>query len=129
MTNQRDRGAAAVEFALVAPLLLLLTLGIVAFGHAFQTQTLLDNAARAAVRVFALTQGPNAPEAARDAAVDALAPSITLDDPATQIQVGPAGCPAGQNARATITLDDFELLGGFFEPLTLSGTGSMRCNG
>lgn len=123
----RDRGAAAVEFALVAPILLILTLGIIAFGHAFQTQTMLDNAARDAVRIFALTEGPTAAEDARAAAKASASAAMTLTD--AQIAVGPAGCDAGQNARVTITLTDFELLGGFFGPLTLTGTGTMRCNG
>ena len=34
----RDRGAAAVEFALLMPLLLVLLLGIMEFGYAFFVQ-------------------------------------------------------------------------------------------
>ena len=125
--SQRDRGAAAVEFALVLPLLVVLTLGIIAFGHAFHVQTVLDNAARDGVRIFALTDGPSAEPDARDAARSAAAASVTLSD--SQIAVGPAGCPGGDTARVTITLEDFELLSGFFGTVTLTGTGSMRCNG
>lgn len=124
---RNDRGAAAVEFALVLPILFTLTVGIFAFGNAFQTQTVLDNAARDAVRVFALEdEGDPAAEATNRAIVSA-SPSLTLT--AGQIAITPAGCPAGQNARVTITLTDFELLGGLFGPLTLTGSGTMRCNG
>ncbi|MCT1433984.1 pilus assembly protein, partial [Dietzia maris] len=53
-TPSRDRGAAAVEFALVLPILLLLVLGILEFGRAYHVQTILSNAARDGVRVMAL---------------------------------------------------------------------------
>ncbi len=121
-----DRGAAAVEFALVLPLLLAITLGTIAFGHAFHIQTVIDNAARDAVRIFALQDGPTAAADARARAIASASPSITLT--AAQITVGPAGCPAGQNARVTITLTNFQLLGGIGN-VTLTGSGSMRCNG
>lgn len=123
-----DRGAAAVEFALVLPILIVLTFGIFAFGHAFHAQTVLDNAAREAVRVYALEPGTTRAADARAAAVAASSPLVPIT--AAQVQLTPAtGCPVTQNARATITLTDFELLGGFFGPLTLTGSGSMRCNG
>lgn len=123
----RDRGAVAVEFALALPVLLVLTLGIIAFGHAFHTQTMIDNAARDAVRIFALTDGPTAAADARATARASASPTLTLTD--AQILVGPATCPSGQNATVTITLNDFKMLGGFFGPITLTGTGTMRCNG
>jgi Flp pilus assembly protein TadG len=50
----RDRGAAAVEFALVVPILLTLVIGIIEFGRAYNIQTTLSNAARDGVRVMAL---------------------------------------------------------------------------
>ncbi len=47
------RGAAAVEFALVAPLFTLLILGAVEVGRALQVQSALDNAVREGCRGFA----------------------------------------------------------------------------
>lgn len=49
-----DRGAAAVEMALVLPLLLLVLFGLVDFGRAFNAQMQVTQAAREAVRVKAL---------------------------------------------------------------------------
>ena len=46
----RERGAAAVEFALVLPLLFLVIAGIVDFGRALYTEVILTNAAREGVR-------------------------------------------------------------------------------
>ena len=50
----RDRGSAAVEFALVLPLLLLLVFGIIDFGRALNAQITLTQAAREGVRLAAL---------------------------------------------------------------------------
>jgi Flp pilus assembly protein TadG len=46
----RQRGAAAVEFALVLPLLLALVLGVVDLGLAVYTQSVLSNASREGAR-------------------------------------------------------------------------------
>ena len=53
----RDDGAAAVEFALVMPLLVLLVSGIMAFGIVFAQEISLGNAARQAARSAAVN-GP-----------------------------------------------------------------------
>jgi len=126
MPTNRDRGAAAVEFAIILPLLLALTLGILAFGYAFHVQTVLDNAARDAVRIAALETGTSRISAARQTAIDSAAPTIALQ--ASQIRVTPTSCTTGGNARVTITVVDMPLLGGI-GAITLTGTGTMRCNG
>lgn len=59
MVNQtfrrwRDRGAAAVEFALVMPVLILLIFGSIEFGLYVQSLTMTENAAREGVRLGSL---------------------------------------------------------------------------
>ena len=49
-TVRRERGAAAVEFALLLPVLVLLIGGIVVYGRFFFTQLQLTNAAREGAR-------------------------------------------------------------------------------
>ncbi len=51
-----DRGAAAVEFALLLPLLLFIVFGIIDFGRALNSQVTLTQAAREGARLEALNQ-------------------------------------------------------------------------
>jgi Flp pilus assembly protein TadG len=50
----RDRGAVAVEFALLLPVLLLIVFGIIDFGRALNAQITLTQAAREGARLAAL---------------------------------------------------------------------------
>jgi Flp pilus assembly protein TadG len=49
-----DRGTALIEMAFTLPLLLLISVGIIEFGRAFQTWQVLTNAAREGARVAVL---------------------------------------------------------------------------
>ncbi len=128
MRNRQDeRGAAAVEFALVAPLLLLMVLGIAEFGRAYYIQASLSQAAREGVRVMALQNNPAGAVAATRAAAP---PGLTLGN----VTVSPSTCVASgltPAATATVTVTySFTFLYGFFgSGLTLTGQGVMRCNG
>ena len=51
---EKERGAAAVEFALVVPMLMMLVFGVVDFGYMINRDTMLNNAAREGVRVASL---------------------------------------------------------------------------
>ena len=53
-TRKNEKGQSLVEFALVAPLLLLLVIGIAEFGRAWMTNNILTGAAREAVRIYAV---------------------------------------------------------------------------
>jgi Flp pilus assembly protein TadG len=58
-SRARRRGAAAVEFALVAPLLFMVFLGIVEFGRAFTVAEMLNSAARHGVRTGVVSGATN----------------------------------------------------------------------
>jgi Flp pilus assembly protein TadG len=129
MDSQSERGAAAVEFALVLPLLLLLVLGIADLGRAYSVQTTLSSAAREGVRVMALQ---NNATAARSAAKSA-ATNLALSD--AQISVTPTSCAVSSStptATATVTISyPFAFVAGGYlhSGITIKGQGVMRCNG
>jgi Flp pilus assembly protein TadG len=121
--TEKDTGAAAVEFALILPILVLLLCGIVDFGRAYNARITLSNAARESVRVWAL--GGTTEEtttAANDAAV-----GLTVTD------VTPTGCTFGDPTTVTVTAS-FTFLTPLIADLSpglssLSTHGVMRCGG
>ena len=126
---RNERGATAVEFALIVPLLILLVLGIAEFGRAFQVQGTLSAAAREGVRIMALQNDEAAAKAAVRNATPSLNPAITN----LQIDVTPKSCPTVNPGSTTVKLTikySMPYMTGFFgSGVTLTGTGGMRCNG
>ena len=125
--KERDRGAAAVEFALVSLLLITLVFGIAEFGRAWYTQATLSGAAREGVRVYAL----GGTEAEVRASVKSFAPGLGVVD--AQIVPG-ASCPLTNptGLRTTVTVNytlDFILPTFFGTSIPLTGQGEMRCDG
>ena len=124
-----ERGATAVEFAFILPLLLVLVLGIAEFGRAFQVSGTLSAAAREGVRVMALQNDPAAARAAVRDAAPALDPAVTD----VQITITSASCPTTGTTSTTVELTvtyPLPFLTDFFgSGVDLSGTGVMRCNG
>ena len=123
-----ERGASAVEFGLVIPILLILVLGIIEFGHAFQVQGTLSAAAREGARAMALRNDQAQAKSAVRQAASVLEPDV-VD---SQITITPAACPTGAgttNVRLTITYPMPFLTSFFGASITMSGTGVMRCQG
>ena len=124
--RRRDaEGAAAVELALVLPLLVLLLGGIIDFGFAFNTQISLTHAAREGVRVEAIGNGDSV-QAARDAfmAMGASAGTVTVP----QVCDGPGG-QAQVVITATSPLFFSGLLPMVGSSMTMQGEAVMRCGG
>jgi Flp pilus assembly protein TadG len=132
---REQRGASAVEFALIVPLLVLLVLGIAEFGHAFQVQGTLSAAAREGVRAMALQNDPAAARAVVRNAASSLNPGVTDAEIAIKVEGSTAQtCPTttgagSQSVRLTITYRMPFLTSMFGTAATLTGTGVMRCNG
>jgi Flp pilus assembly protein TadG len=124
-----ERGASAVEFGLIVPVLLILVLGIIEFGHAFQVQGTLSAAAREGARRMALQNDQGQARDAVQEAGAALDPGITD----AQISIDPSVCPIdpGSDTDVVVTIDyPMPFLTGFFgASIDLSGRGVMRCQG
>lgn len=126
-TQHRERGAAAVEFAIIMPVLLVLVLGIAEFGRAYNIQTTISEAAREGVRIMALQ---NDPSAARSTTKEA-ASTLGLTD--SQITISPSTCVSSATSAAVATVKvtyPITFITNFFGPsVTVTGKGVMRCNG
>jgi Flp pilus assembly protein TadG len=124
-----DRGAAAVEFALVLPLLLILIFGIIDFGRMLNAQITLTEAAREGARASVLGTDPKT-------RVDSLTAGLGT------VTTTPVSCPANPAATDTATVTvtySFQfatpvgllapVLGGtsYGGPITLRSTGVMPC--
>jgi Flp pilus assembly protein TadG len=128
---RRDRGAAAVELALVLPILLLVIFGVIDFGRMLNAQITLTQAAREGARWAALGQS------GVPARVTAAAPG--LNGVSTTVTACPANPAVGANATVTATyrfsfITPFgaisTLLGGSSPgSLTLHSTAVFRCGG
>lgn len=114
-----EDGQALVEFALVAPLLLLLILGLVEFARAWNTQQVLTDAAREALR-SSVVANPNFTYDALLGLINQALARASLDPDRAEVSVD--GWKTGTGTPARIQIDyryDF----GFFGPLVDWATG------
>lgn len=150
--HSSQRGVAAVEFALVLPLLLAITFGLIEFGLFMYNQQVLTNAAREGARAgIVQTSGPRLTESNIQAVVmrylrppDGAGPwrLITFNSSPVPIISAPDTCAPGWNASdyATVTVtlstpylvaDDLIRLASLgtasLPPVTLSTQSVMKC--
>lgn len=121
-TDLKSRGAIAVEFALVAPLLLALITGIVEFANAYNAQISVTQAAREAARTMAVKNS----QADAKAAAVAGAPGLTG---AFGYTFTPTACAPDTTVKVTLTYSAPTMTGLFGSSVNLSGVGAMRCGG
>jgi len=124
MPEPSERGAAAVEFAILLPLLVMLVLGIIEFGRAYNAQITLTNAARDGVRVMAIGGDPTA---ARTAARNGAA-SVSSTIPDSAITLSPSACSPGNQVTLTINYT-LSTITGIAGPFSMTGVGVMLCSG
>lgn len=138
-----DRGAAAVEFALVVPILLLILIGIINFGFVFAQQISLNNAARQAAR-YAVVDGRDCTQIVNEARLAAETVGMTVAAGTVPVPVISncssggarpcAGSTPGTNVTVTMTragranrwVVTFPPFNAIPVP-TVTGTGVMRC--
>lgn len=120
--RMRERGAAAVEFALVLLPLCVLLLGIAEGGYLLYLNGSAAGAAREGARVFAITGDAGAGVSAAGSAFTDTTSKIASVSP------GPA-CAPGGSATVTVRYDYGGLTGFFGNSFSAQGTGEMRCGG
>ncbi|MBD1537476.1 pilus assembly protein [Arthrobacter sp. S13_S34] len=133
-SKRKEKGAVAVEMAIVLPLLLLILLGIVEFGRVFNVQVSLTQAAREGARYAAIHHG----EPGFDVRGTTLAAAPSLSGLSVSVTDNASSCSSGSNVQVRTAVALPSLTGfldaGFFGapgifPLSMSGVGVMRCGG
>lgn len=135
-----ERGASAVEFAIVLPVLFLVVAGIVDFGRAYFTQIELSNAAREGARAAVVLPVGSTPAPATEVPARASAALPGITDATVSIP-STGYCPSVPNAtaRATVVVSRqfswivlgpaMKILRGNLADGTISATGVMQCGG
>lgn len=128
MPRASERGAVAVEFAILAPVLIMILLGIMEFSRAYNAQISLTNAAREGVRVMAVSNNATlARTAAKNAAVS-LNPGLADANIRFNATNGTEACTPTHQMTVTVTYS-LSTLTGIAGPFAMTGRGVMLCGG
>ena len=126
MKKLNERGAAAVELAILLPVLVTLLFGIVSAGRYYNTRNTLTHATREGARTLALG----------GTAADAQARVIATSDGLSGVTITPgSACPAIQTSPpsdATVSASvpfTFSIPFVSLPATTITATAVMRCNG
>jgi Flp pilus assembly protein TadG len=123
-------GAAATEFAIVAPLFFLLVIGMIELGRGLMVQQVLINASRVGARQ-AITVGATNSEV--QTAVTDYAASVAVPNVSVDVTPDPASSPAGtmMSVTTSVPFDDVSWLASpwFLGGRTLTAESTMRKEG
>jgi Flp pilus assembly protein TadG len=99
--RRQRRGAAATEFALIAPLFFLLIVGFIEFGRALMVQQVLINASRVGARQ-AITTGATTAEV--QTAVEEYTAGVAVPGVTVNVSPNPATATAGTAITVTASV-------------------------
>ena len=122
---KEDRGAVAVEFALVFPLLILVLFGVIEYGAVYNAQLVITGAAREAAREMAVTGNAGAARTAALSAAPGLVPALSSGD----VGISSSSCSPGTDVTVTIDYQKPFITGLFGAKVDLTGTATRRCGG
>ncbi|MCE0488190.1 TadE/TadG family type IV pilus assembly protein [Ornithinimicrobium sediminis] len=125
--ESRERGAAAVEFALIALLLISMFFAIIEGSRLFYMQASLAAAARDGAREMAIHNDPTRAEAAVN---NLFTPFGDVTGPTISYNPSPPDCEPGESITVIATAEA-GLLTGLFGggAVSMTGVGEMRCGG
>ncbi|MDX2200540.1 MAG: TadE/TadG family type IV pilus assembly protein [Phycisphaerae bacterium] len=127
MGTKRRRGAAAVEMALVTPLLLTMLFGIIEYGWVFSVRQTLTHAAREGARV-AVLQGTDEDDITDR--IDAVLAPYGITSHTITMEHATTDDPT-ETVRVQVPYADITLIGEYFgnTTQTLGAVASMRKEG
>jgi Flp pilus assembly protein TadG len=120
-----ESGAAAVEFALILPVFVLMIVGMIEFSRLYNVQISLSNAAREGARVMAIYNNTGTASSAAVAAAPGLSPALTSGE----ISISPGTCAYGQTVTVSITHTVPLITDYFGISIPLHAKGVMLCGG
>jgi Flp pilus assembly protein TadG len=114
LSRRRQRGQSIVEFALMAPILILLFMGMFDFGWILHKQIQMDNATRSGARRGAVGDSNTS---IKNAMVNSVTFPLTVSDITIQV-LDPAGNPVGDSndrtpdniIKVSINFNDVQLI-------------------
>ncbi|MFC9332672.1 TadE family protein [Arthrobacter sp. NPDC057009] len=127
MSKSNERGAVAVEFALLAPILIMILLGVMEFGRAYNAQITLSNAAREGARVMAIEKDQSKAVTAVTHAAANLNP-MTIEFTSFPNTTTPTNCPAKSQVTVIVKYS-LNTMTGIAGPFAMQGKGTMLCGG
>ncbi|MEF3402639.1 TadE family protein [Agromyces sp. CCNWLW203] len=132
--RSRDRGAAAVEFALLLPMLLFIVFVLADLGWVFNQQLAVTSASREAVRYYTVHHSDTDPVAEAAARATAETRAKDLIPEPTTVTFAWTACSNVPGAEASVVVkkpitDLTGLVVALAGSTKLSATGTMRCGG
>src|SRR3954449_5064322 len=128
--GKRRRGAAAAEFAIVAPVFFLMVIGFIEFGRALMVQQVLINASRVGARQ-ATTAGATTGQV--QAAVQAYTTGVSINGVVVTVTPDPSTAAAGTtitcNASVAFSSVSWMKSAWFLGGKTLKASSQMRKEG
>lgn len=127
---ERRRGAAAVEFAVVAPVMFMVIMGMFELGRAMSIQQVLTNAAREGARESTLM---GATVASVTDVVEGYTSAVAITDVTTNVTPDPATVTSGELVTTTVSVTYNPLSGygvqWFGRDFQISAVSTMRKEG
>ena len=97
------RGVSAIEFAIVAPVVLAIGTGMLKFGVAISHYLMLTNAAAQGATTFALSRGTTTPFTSTSTAITNAAQSLTAASITKTLKVNGTACTSDTTCAAALT--------------------------
>jgi Flp pilus assembly protein TadG len=101
--RKQQQGVAAVEFALVAPLLLLVLLGLAQFGWLLGNYVMVVNAASSGARYFASQRGTSTPYSSTQSQVSTSAALLNTSNLSVAMSVNGVACSTDSSCATELT--------------------------